>query len=426
MSKDCRIIHISGLSPLVTKEDLIQAFQMVGIIEIDRETGEQKVTIKKNEESQPSCDAFITYSESDAADSAVEWYNGKKFHENVVSVEVLPSKSEESPKLSFRPYGKPPPKDMFMPERKQPFKKYGTNIKKDRSNREAWPGDWTCKQCGNLNWSRRTYCNRCKTERPASEIADAKQDQSFKKDGRPFDFRNVDDFKPRRSAQHPRREQSYSDSYPSSVDYSSKAPQSTNLGQSSNYDYPYPQTHSTSPPLPQSDHLYPSRDGYISSSYDYPSTSSSSYDYPSYPSYQDTTPTSAYRSSYPSSSTSSSSSSSPYSSYSSNSPQYSSTDSWSDCKSLSDSAQYSRDPSFAHSSRYKREMETYPNDLNYFLSKSSQRSDDDPRNMARSTLSDFTSTSPSSSSYLSQPYYSSYPPRSGPQSSINEEKQSFH
>jgi len=32
------------------------------------------------------------------------------------------------------------------------------------------PGEWTCYACGNLNFSRRTTCNKCQVQRQAHEL----------------------------------------------------------------------------------------------------------------------------------------------------------------------------------------------------------------------------------------------------------------
>ncbi|KAL3662565.1 hypothetical protein V7S43_012418 [Phytophthora oleae] len=38
------------------------------------------------------------------------------------------------------------------------------------------PGDWTCNTCGNVNWERRGECNMCKTSKPGMAGVDEKRD----------------------------------------------------------------------------------------------------------------------------------------------------------------------------------------------------------------------------------------------------------
>ncbi|KAH7491994.1 hypothetical protein KRP22_002519 [Phytophthora ramorum] len=38
------------------------------------------------------------------------------------------------------------------------------------------PGDWTCNTCGNVNWERRNECNMCKSSKPGMSGLDEKRD----------------------------------------------------------------------------------------------------------------------------------------------------------------------------------------------------------------------------------------------------------
>ena len=128
-----RQIFIRGLPRHVTEEEISQFFETIGFIKIDEQTGQQKIVIRTDRYTgEPNGQAMVTYADNDAAETAVEWFNGKWFDDKH-TVKVSQAMVRNSP--SF-----------------------------DRGRRSGSvyrrPGNWRC-FCGFENFAWRDTCRKC-------------------------------------------------------------------------------------------------------------------------------------------------------------------------------------------------------------------------------------------------------------------------
>ena len=72
-----------------TEEDIAQFFGSIGVIKNDRKTGKQRIFIyKDNNTGLPKGEATVTYDDPNAAQSAIQWFNGKDFNGKMIKVSM--------------------------------------------------------------------------------------------------------------------------------------------------------------------------------------------------------------------------------------------------------------------------------------------------------------------------------------------------
>nr|CAD7203510.1 unnamed protein product [Timema douglasi] len=71
-------VFVSGMSPHMTEEDIAQHFGSIGVIKTDRRTMKPKIWMYKDKLSgKPKGEATVTYDDSNAAKSAIDWFDGQ-------------------------------------------------------------------------------------------------------------------------------------------------------------------------------------------------------------------------------------------------------------------------------------------------------------------------------------------------------------
>lgn len=82
-------IFVSGMDPDVTENEINDHFGSIGIIKKDRRTQKPKIWIYRNKETGAGKgEATITYDDSSAASSAIDWFDGKDFNGNKIKVSL--------------------------------------------------------------------------------------------------------------------------------------------------------------------------------------------------------------------------------------------------------------------------------------------------------------------------------------------------
>ncbi|WP_411016111.1 hypothetical protein, partial [Salmonella sp. s51884] len=81
-------IFVSGLPKSAGEEQLVEFFGAIGIIKIDKRRNAPKVWIYKQPNGDSKGEATITYDDTQAAKSAIDWFNGKDFQKNIIKVQL--------------------------------------------------------------------------------------------------------------------------------------------------------------------------------------------------------------------------------------------------------------------------------------------------------------------------------------------------
>ncbi|XP_074273580.1 transcription initiation factor TFIID subunit 15 [Silene latifolia] len=161
-------IYVCNL-PEGTDEDMLaEFFGTIGLIKKEKRTGRPKIWLYRDKVTQePKGDATITYEDPHAAVAAVEWFNNKDFHGNVIGVFIAESKGKDDVVETSVPVE-------FVDQGDNDMEANGGGGRgrgRGDASGKAWQqdGDWHCPNtsCTNVNFAFRGVCNRCGTARPA-------------------------------------------------------------------------------------------------------------------------------------------------------------------------------------------------------------------------------------------------------------------
>lgn len=157
-----------------SQQDLKERFGSIGIIKMDKKTRQPRIKLWP----EKGC-ASVTYEDPSAASAAISWFSGKEFAGSVITVE-LATKSEEwsgGRRGGGGAGGRGGGRGGY--DRRggggRDYDRGGRDRSPRRRSRSRSPpnrgggqkeGDWTCAECNNSNFARRTECNRCKAPKP--------------------------------------------------------------------------------------------------------------------------------------------------------------------------------------------------------------------------------------------------------------------
>lgn len=82
-------IFVQGMNPETSETEIADYFGAIGIIKKDKRTMKPKIWIYKDKESgRPKGEATVTYEDSNAAQSAIGWFDNKDFNGSLIKVSL--------------------------------------------------------------------------------------------------------------------------------------------------------------------------------------------------------------------------------------------------------------------------------------------------------------------------------------------------
>ncbi|XP_021724639.1 transcription initiation factor TFIID subunit 15-like [Chenopodium quinoa] len=169
-------IYVCNLPEGTDDNMLAEFFGTIGLIKKDKRTGQPKIWLYHDKvTNEPKGDATITYEDPHAAAAAVEWFNNKEFHGNVIGVFIAQSKNKgdavDAGIRAAAPAAVPGDFNEPVGDVVDLNGAGGRGRGRGDASGKAWQqdGDWMCPNtsCTNVNFAFRGVCNRCGTARPA-------------------------------------------------------------------------------------------------------------------------------------------------------------------------------------------------------------------------------------------------------------------
>ncbi|KAJ4845648.1 TATA-binding protein-associated factor 2N [Turnera subulata] len=173
-------VYVCNLPEGTDENMLAEYFGTIGLLKKDKRTGRPKIWLYRDKTTnEPKGDATVTYEDPHAAVAAVEWFNNKDFHGNMIGVFIAESKSKED--QTYNPVADPNGAAAaavaggglsgFEEEARDVNGGGGRGRGRGDASGKAWQqeGDWLCPNtsCSNVNFAFRGVCNRCGSARPS-------------------------------------------------------------------------------------------------------------------------------------------------------------------------------------------------------------------------------------------------------------------
>ncbi|XP_069768225.1 RNA-binding protein FUS-like isoform X2 [Narcine bancroftii] len=150
---DNNTIFVQGLGDDVTTEQVAEFFKQIGVIKINKKTGNAMINLYTDKVTgKLKGEATVSFDDPPSAKAAINWFDGKDFHGNIIKVSFATRRSE------FVRGGRGSRGGGHM------GRGHGRGFQGGSGPRSD---DWTCPNptCGNVNFSWRNECNQCKTPR---------------------------------------------------------------------------------------------------------------------------------------------------------------------------------------------------------------------------------------------------------------------
>ncbi|KAK9052634.1 hypothetical protein SSX86_029264 [Deinandra increscens subsp. villosa] len=169
-------VYVCNLPPGTDEDMVAEFFGTIGLLKVWvlKRTGKPKIWLYHDKvTNEPKGDATVTYEDPYAAQAAVEWFNNKEFHGNII--EVLMAQSKNSHNLVAPLVDSSLVDDVLPDESGRDLSESGGRGRGrgDATGNvppKAWQqdGDWMCPNtsCTNVNFAFRGVCNRCGSARP--------------------------------------------------------------------------------------------------------------------------------------------------------------------------------------------------------------------------------------------------------------------
>ncbi|KAJ6720752.1 TRANSCRIPTION INITIATION FACTOR TFIID SUBUNIT 15 [Salix viminalis] len=164
-------IYVSNLPEGTDDSMLAEYFGTIGLLKKDKRTGQPKIWLYHDKvTNEPKGDATVTYEDPHAALAAVEWFNNKDFHGNIIGVFIAQSKSKDD--QAYNSVDDPNDFGGFEENAKDLNEGEGRGRGRGDASGKAWQqeGDWLCpntSNCSNVNFAFRGVCNLCGSARPS-------------------------------------------------------------------------------------------------------------------------------------------------------------------------------------------------------------------------------------------------------------------
>ncbi|KAH9771446.1 zinc finger ran-binding domain-containing protein 2 [Citrus sinensis] len=168
-------VYVCNL-PHGTDEDMLaEYFGTIGLLKKDKRTGRPKVWLYRDKTTNEyKGDATVTYEDPHAALAAVEWFNNKDFHGNLIGVFIAESRGKDDHAYNSAAAAGDPTVAGDVSGLDENSRDVNGFAGRGRGRGDAvgktWQqdGDWMCPNtsCSNVNFAFRGVCNRCGTARP--------------------------------------------------------------------------------------------------------------------------------------------------------------------------------------------------------------------------------------------------------------------
>ncbi|KAI3922857.1 hypothetical protein MKW98_006988 [Papaver atlanticum] len=172
-------VYVCNLPDGTDENMLAEFFGTIGLLKKDKRTGRPKIWFYRDKvTNEPKGDATITFEDPHAAQAAVDWFNKKDFHGNIIEVYIAEAKNKDDVSYNsgqqMNLVEDPIVVGDFAGQEEDATDVNGGEGKgRGRVDASGKPwqqdGDWSCPNtsCGNVNFAFRGVCNRCGSARPS-------------------------------------------------------------------------------------------------------------------------------------------------------------------------------------------------------------------------------------------------------------------
>ncbi|KAI4554752.1 hypothetical protein MJG53_020051 [Ovis ammon polii x Ovis aries] len=145
-NSDNNTIFVQGLGEGVSTDQVGEFFKQIGIIKTNKKTGKPMINLYTDKDTgKPKGEATVSFDDPPSAKAAIDWFDGKEFHHNIIKVS-------------------------FATRRPEFMRGGGSGGRGGFQGRGGGPksGDWVSPNplCRNMNFARRNSCNQCNEPRP--------------------------------------------------------------------------------------------------------------------------------------------------------------------------------------------------------------------------------------------------------------------
>ncbi|CAH1399961.1 unnamed protein product [Nezara viridula] len=161
-------VFVSGMNPATSEGDIQQHFGAIGVIKIDKRSGKPKIWMYNDKTTGlPKGEATVTYDDSNAARSAIKWFDNKEFNGATIKVQMATKRDNYMGGRGGRDGGFGEHRGGGRGGRGGP-RGGGPGGPPSGGGGSGRDGDWKCTnpECGNTNFAWRQQCNRCNADKP--------------------------------------------------------------------------------------------------------------------------------------------------------------------------------------------------------------------------------------------------------------------
>ncbi|XP_030041518.1 TATA-binding protein-associated factor 2N isoform X1 [Microcaecilia unicolor] len=174
---DNNTIFVQGLGDDVSVDQVADYFKQIGIIKTNKKTGKLMINLYTDKETgKPKGEATVSFDDPPSAKAAIDWFDGKDFHGNIIKVSFATRRPE-----FMRGGGSGGGGGGGGGRRGGGYR--GGSAGGGYGSRGGYQGggggapkngDWVCPNpsCGNMNFARRNTCNQCDEPRPEDAHSD--------------------------------------------------------------------------------------------------------------------------------------------------------------------------------------------------------------------------------------------------------------